>query len=122
MQNHHQPPPQVKALVFFETWCPYSQQYMNDVELMNQQYRDMGVEVIGLTMATHSSTDAQVRQFITDYDLTFSVLKETGRCHNFFDVRGTPMTVLLHEGEVIWESKGINYLTSQMLEGIVAAN
>jgi len=111
----------VKVLVFFETWCPYSQRYIRRVELMNRQYRDMGVEVVGLTTANRSSSDDKVRQFITDYDLTFSVLKETGRCLNYFDLSGTPQTIVLHEGEVIYESEGATWLTSRMLEGIVAA-
>lgn len=111
----------VKVLVFFETWCPYSQRYIRKVEGLNRQYREMGVDVVGLTTANRSSSDDKVRQFITDYDITFSVLKETGRCSNYFDISGTPQTVVLHEGEVIYESGGSSWLTSRMLEGIVAA-
>jgi len=89
------------------------------VELLNRQYADLGVNVIGLTKVDRSSSDANVRQFIADNDMTFSVLKENGRCSNYFDLEGVPMTVILHEGEVIWESAGAGWLDSNMLEGIV---
>lgn len=111
----------VKILVFFETWCPYSQRYIPRVERLNRQYSDLGIEVVGLTTASRSSSDDKVRQFITDNDLTFSVLKDTGRSFNYFNISGMPWTVILHEGELIWESEGDSWLNSRMLEGIVSA-
>jgi hypothetical protein len=86
---------------------------------MNQAYRDLGVDVIGLTEVSRSSSDDNVRRFIDDYELTFAVLKENGRSTNYFEPSGVPYTVILHEGEIIWESAGANWLTSRMLEGIV---
>lgn len=112
----------IKVLVFFETWCPYSQRYIPSVERMNRQYSNLGIEVLGFTTVSRSSSDEKVRQFIVDNDLTFSVLKETGRTLNYFDLHGTPKTVILHEGEVIWESEGVGWLNSRMLEGIVSAD
>ena len=111
----------VKVLVFFETWCPYSQRYLPKVERLNRQYRDLGVEMIGVTETNRSASDATVRQFITDNEMTFSVLKENGRCSNYFDLPGVPATVILHEGEIIWDSAGVGALDRYMLEGIVAA-
>ena len=112
----------VKVLVFFETWCPYSQRYISRVERMNRAYRDLGVDVVGLTEVSRSSSDDNVRQFIADYELTFSVLKENGRSSTYFEKTGVPHTVILHEGEVIWESAGASWLSSRMLEGIVSVN
>jgi hypothetical protein len=109
----------IKVLVFFETWCPFSQRYISQVENMSRAYRDLGVDVVGVTMASRSSSDESVRQFIADYDLTFSILKENGRCSNYFDPSGVPFTVLLHQGELAWESAGHGWLTSRLLEGIV---
>lgn len=112
----------VKVMVFFETWCPYSQRYISGVERLSRSYRGLGVEVIGLTKVNRSSSDDDVRRFIDEYDLTFSVLKENGRATNYFDPSGVPHTVVLHEGEVIWESAGTIWLNSRMLEGIVNAD
>jgi non-specific serine/threonine protein kinase/serine/threonine-protein kinase len=111
----------VQVLVFFETWCPYSQRYIPILERLNRQYGDLGVEMVGLTAVNRSSSDANVRQFITANEMSFTVLKENGRCSNYFDLDGVPMTVILHEGEVIWDSSGAGWLDSHMLEGIVNA-
>ncbi len=112
----------VKLLVFFETWCPFSQKYIPKIESLSNQYRGLGVDVLGLTRTDRSSSDDQVRQFILDNHLSFSVLKENGRSWNYFDATGTPFTVVLHEGEVIWESPGTHGIFNQMLEGIVNAD
>jgi serine/threonine protein kinase/thiol-disulfide isomerase/thioredoxin len=109
----------IKVLVFFETWCPYSQRYISRVERLSQAYRDLRVEVVGLTMASRSSSDENVRQFLADYNLTFSVFKENGRFSNYFDLPAVPYTVILHEGEVIWEASGGNWEISRLVEGIV---
>ncbi len=56
-------------------------------------------------------------------------LPESGQEHrsvttlqNYFGVEGVPMTVVLHEGEIIWESVGAGWLDKHMLEGIVNAD
>ena len=112
----------VKVLVFFETWCPFSQRYIPKMEAINRQYRGLNVDVLGLTQVGRSSSDIRVRQFILDNHLSFSVLKDTGRSGNYFDVQGVPYTVILHEGEVVYKSSGAVMTTSRLVEGIVNAN
>jgi len=112
----------VRVLVFFETWCPFSQRYIPQVERMNRQYRDLGVEMVGLTEVTRSSNVDHVRQFITDNDLSFGVYQETGRLSNYFHISGTPFTVILHDQEVVWESAGAGWVNSHMIEGLISAN
>jgi len=112
----------VKVLVFFETWCPFSQRYIPRMETLNRQYRGMNVDVLGLTEVGRSSSDNGVRQFILDNQLSFSVLKDTGRSGNYFNVQGVPYTVILHQGEVVWKSSGAVMTTSRLVEGIVNAN
>ncbi len=109
----------VKALVFFETWCPFSQRYLPKIERLNRQYGSLGVDLIGLTMVDRSASDESVRDFIAKNGVSFRVAKETGRVKNYFDIQYVPSTVLLHEGEVIWISRGGADLTSRMLEGVV---
>ncbi len=116
------PEDDLKVLVFFEAWCPYSQRYLPEMESLNQQYRDLGVDVVGLTEVNRSSSDNVVRQFIVDNELTFDVLKENGRTSNYFEIAGIPATVLLHKGEVIWVSSGSGWLNSRILEGVLRAN
>jgi serine/threonine protein kinase/thiol-disulfide isomerase/thioredoxin len=110
-----------KVLVFFETWCPYSQRYVPKIERMNRAYGELGVDIVGLTQVNRSATDESVQRFIADNDLTFTVLRENGRATNYFDPTGVPYTVILHDGEVVWESTGTVGVTTDMIEGIVAA-
>jgi len=109
----------VTVLVHFETWCPYCQRFMTRLEEINRAYRGIGVDVVALTDGFGDSPDEAVRQFIDDYDLTFAVLRGNGRSANYFDVDSVPHTILLHEGEVVWESDGAGWLNSRLIEGIV---
>lgn len=111
----------VKALIFFETWCPFSQKYIPTIEELNKQYSPLDVEILGFTRVRRNSSDEEVRKFIDQNNLSFSVLKENGRSWNYFEATGTPFTVILHEGEVIWESPGVGAVSSRLLEGIVNA-
>jgi non-specific serine/threonine protein kinase/serine/threonine-protein kinase len=112
----------VKVLVFFETWCPFSQRFIPKVERMNRQYGDLGVEIVGLTKITRSSNQDQVRQFISDNQVSFGVYQESGRLYNYFNIIGVPQTVILHEDEVVWESIGAGWMESRMIEGLLETN
>ncbi len=111
----------IDVLVFFETWCPFSQIYMPTVEEFNRQYTDSGIDFVGLTQVNRSSSEMKVRQFILDGGMTMPVFRENGRSWNYFEATGTPFTVILHEGEIIWESLGAGNLTARLLESILAA-
>ena len=112
----------IKALVFFETWCPFSQRYIPEMERLNRQYAGLGVDLIGLTLVDRSATDESVHDFIAENGVSFSVARDTGRMKNYFGIQGVPNTVLLHDGEVIWISTGGVGLTSRMLEGVVGSS
>jgi thiol-disulfide isomerase/thioredoxin len=107
----------VKILVMFETWCPFSQRYIPKMEKISRQYGDL--DVLALTRTNRSSSDDRVRQFIQDNRLSFSVLKESGRTWNYFEATGTPFTVILHDGEVIWKSSGDGNIPGRLVEGIL---
>ena len=74
-------------MVFFEEWCPFSQNAMPRAEKTYQQYRGQGLDVIGFTDVDRSSTDDDMRQFLADKDITFTAVKENGRLWNFFNCR-----------------------------------
>jgi serine/threonine protein kinase len=112
-----------QLLVFFEEWCPFSQNAMPRAEKTFRQYRLQGLDVIGFTRVNRSSTDDAVRQLLADKDISFTAVKENGRLWNFFNCQGTPSFRLLHNGYLIWENK-INYhepIPLRMVEGMVAA-
>lgn len=111
-----------QILVFFETWCPFCQRHMPGMETINRQYRDLGVEVVGVVGVTHGTSDDDVRRFITETEVSFPVHKESGRLKNFFGEYGIPLTVVLHQGEVVFEVSGANNLDRRVIEGLVGAD
>jgi serine/threonine protein kinase/thiol-disulfide isomerase/thioredoxin len=111
-----------RILVFWESWCPFCERHLPLMERISRQYRDLGVEVIGLVGVTLGSTDDKVRQFIADNEVSFSVFKENGRLSNFFGNIGIPYTVILHQGDVIWEGSGAGSLDRRVIEGLVNAD
>ena len=68
-----------KLLVFWETWCPFSMRAVPDLDNVYKTYRSSGLEVLGLTRITRSSTEARVEEFIEEKGLSFPVAKEDGR-------------------------------------------
>ena len=111
-----------QLLVFFEEWCPFSQNALPRAENTYHQYRAQGLDVIGFTTVDRSSTDAAVRQLLIDKEISFTAVKEPGRLWTYFNTRATPSFRLLHDGFLIWENE-INPsdpIPHLMVEGMVA--
>jgi len=111
-----------QLLMFFEEWCPFSQNAIPRVEKTFRQYRLQGLDVIGFTRVNRSSTDDAVQNLLAEKNITFTMVKENGRLWNYFDCRGTPSYRLLYEGYLIWENR-LNYyepIPLRMVEGMVA--
>jgi eukaryotic-like serine/threonine-protein kinase len=110
-------------LVFFEEWCPFSQNTIPKAETIFQQYRSQGLDVIGFTEVSRSSTDEAVQDMLLKKGISFAALKESGRLWNYFNCSGTPSFRLLHEGYLIWENR-INTadpIPLRMVEGMLAS-
>ena len=111
-----------QILVFFETWCPFCQRHLPAMETINRRYRDLGVEVVGVVGVTHGTTEGDVRRFISETEVSFPVYKESGRLVSSIGDYGIPLTVILHQGEVVWEGAGANTLDRRVMEGLVGAH
>jgi thiol-disulfide isomerase/thioredoxin len=113
---------EIKIVVMFETWCPFSRRLMPKAEQLNREYAAHGIDFMGLTRVNRSSSDALVAQFIDDNQLTMPILRESGRTWNYFEATGTPFTVILHEGEVVLKTSGDGLITPALMEGLLAAH
>ncbi len=112
-----------QLLVFFETWCPYSHQAMVRLEEVNRQYGQFGLNVLGLTSITRSSSETEVEQYLKENHINFAAFKENGRSWNYYNCDGTPSIRLLCKGYLIWEYAypAIDRIPTQMLEAMVSA-
>ncbi len=113
--------PGIKILVFWETWCPYSQRAVPKIDQIYREYKAFGVDVLGLTRVRRSSTDEKVTAFLRDNDVSFANVKETGRAWNYFDCRGTPFVVVTHDNEIVWEDvvPSAEAFSDRIIEGLL---
>jgi thiol-disulfide isomerase/thioredoxin len=106
-----------QLFVFFETWCPFSRNAMPELEEQYRQFREQGIEFVGLTRINRSATEETVEQFIRDWGISFAIAKESGSAWDFFECGGTPTMRLVDNGQLLWESSW--HPNARMLEGII---
>jgi thiol-disulfide isomerase/thioredoxin len=90
--------------VFWEVWCPFSQRTMPSMEKLYRQYREQGLEIIGITEVDRSATDKWVEDFVAEKKLTYPVLKCDGTAWDYFDCKGTPWVYIVQDKVIVWEN------------------
>jgi thiol-disulfide isomerase/thioredoxin len=103
-------------LVFWETWCPHCKREVPKLEAIYESLKGDGLQVVGLTRITKSSSEEAVEQFIKDNNLTYPIAKEDGKVGGYFSVRGIPAAAVLKNGKVIWRGHP-GELTEEKLKG-----
>jgi thiol-disulfide isomerase/thioredoxin len=101
-QGQHDPNAQVTLIVFWEQWCHHCRREMPKTNLQWQRYKAQGLQVIGLTEVTNTSTDESARALLVDQDIGFAVGKEKGSVSEAYFVSGIPAAVVIQDGKVIW--------------------
>ena len=96
---------------------------MANLGKINNQYSQLGLDIIGFTKVTKNATDADVPPYLKNLKADFTVVKENGRAWNYYNCQGTPAIRLLYKGYLIFENGGYSSdrITTQILEGIVEA-
>ena len=90
-------------LVFWEEWCPHCKREVPKIEATHNKYKDRGLNVVGLTKVTRSSTDEKVTSFMQEKGVTYPVAKEEGdNLSKRFGVRGVPAAAIVQAGKVVW--------------------
>jgi len=92
--NYTQKKAKPLVLHFWATWCSTCKLEASNIEHISSQY-----EV--LSIAVNSGTDAEIKQYMNENDLTFNVLNDTeGRWAKRFKVEAFPTTF-------IYDAKGV---------------
>jgi hypothetical protein len=92
------------------------------LETVYQRYKDDDFQIIGLTTVNRSSTDANVREFIDDNNITYPILKENGSARDHLNMAGTPFITLIRDGMLVWEHKlPTEQFPLQLVEQLLAA-
>ena len=110
----------VTLLIFFEEWCPHCRRELPSLAQRAAALRARGVNVVGLTKITKSSTDEGVRAFLAENAVGFPIGKEDGAMSLAFKVTGIPAAALVRDGTVIWRGHPAQ-LTDERLAATLAA-
>jgi len=112
-----------QVLVFWESWCPFSQRTVPKMEDMYLRYQSQGLEVVGLTRITRSSTTGTVREFVQDKNISFPVAQTDGRLNSYFGQRGTPFIAVLKDGVMVWEYvlDTPEKMSTSLIQGLLAS-
>ncbi|PYZ94425.1 cytochrome C biogenesis protein [Salipaludibacillus keqinensis] len=100
------------VLNMWASWCPPCRDEMPDFINFYEEYKDDGVEVVGINMTTQERNLDVVQQFIDDFDIPFhTVLDEDGEILDGYEVRHMPTTLIIGpDGKVAMRRPGfINY-------------
>lgn len=112
---------EIHLLIFFEEWCPHCDKMMRKVEKLYRQYKNYGIDVVGLTNLWEPSTRDLSEKFLEDHNVSFPVIKEGGATFDHFDAEGVPSIRLIYQGYLIWDHQMISSepISKYMLEGLV---
>jgi thiol-disulfide isomerase/thioredoxin len=89
-------------VVFWEVWCPHCKREVPKLEATYEKYKGKGLQVVGLTKITKSSTEEKVQEFITTEKVSYPMAKETGEMSDYFAVSGIPAAAVIKDGKVVW--------------------
>jgi thiol-disulfide isomerase/thioredoxin len=94
-------------LVFWEQWCPHCKREVPKMQKIYDTYKGQGLQMVGLTKITRSSTEAKVNDFVKENKLSYPMAKEQvkdgkGNLSTHFAVRGVPAAAVVKGGKIIW--------------------
>lgn len=89
----------VVLLEFWATWCPPCRASIPGLEKLHQSYKNKGLVVLAVSMDEGEWNS--VKSFMTDYGITYTVLKGTDKVVGQYHVRSIPMAFILDkEGKI----------------------
>jgi tetratricopeptide (TPR) repeat protein len=116
MEGHALQPEAPTLLFFWESWCPFSQLYISEINGLLRK-DDSPLQVIGMTSLSHGSGEDDAESFVERNNLGFPSAVYDGEVFKDLGLGGWPAAVALHEGGVLW--KGHPYKISRpFLEGL----
>ena len=89
-------------LVFWEEWCPHCRREVPKMEAIYSNLKGQGLQMIGLTKITKSSTEDKVLAFISEKNVSYPMAKESGALSVHFGVQGIPAAAVVKNGKVVW--------------------
>ena len=89
-------------LVFWEVWCPHCQTEVPRLEAIHSNFRDQGLQVVGMTIGARGTTDEEIYEFLKTNNVSYPTAKNSGELYDYFNVNDVPAAIVLNNGKVIW--------------------
>ena len=89
-------------VVFWESWCPHCRNEVPKLQGIYENFKDSGLQVVGVTRLTRDATEQSVREFIEQNTVSYPMAKETGALAEYFSVKGIPAAAMVKDGRIVW--------------------
>ena len=103
-------------VVFWEIWCPHCKREVPNLQKTFDTYSSKGLQMVGLTKLTRSSTKEKALEFIKEKNVTYPMAKENGELSKHFNVSGIPAAAVVKDGKIVWRGHPAR-LSDEMIEG-----
>ena len=101
-QGDYDPNAKATLFIFWEEWCPHCRRELPKANETWELYKDQGLQVVGLTRVTKSSSEENAKAFVEEEGIGFVIGKEKGDVSDAFAVRGIPAAAVVQDGRVVW--------------------
>jgi len=108
------------VVVFWETWCPHCRREVPKLQKMYEEFKDDGLQLIGVTRLTKSSTDKAVQDFLAQNPVDYPMAKVNDSLAKFFSIGGIPAAAVVKEGKVVWRGHPVR-ISEKMLKDWLAS-
>ncbi len=89
------------VVAFWATWCPSCRQEFPALVAAERKHQNVGLKVLGVNSLEQERREADVREFVTTYSVTFPIALDRGRYRRAYSIKWLPTTVFIDSAGVI---------------------